>query len=249
VYECIWDSRGSYLADLEVHLTPFLNMLHREETSASINAYFVAPHDQPNDFPEWKADLIDVSDRDKLVDLLVKSMLAVASGKQTEESQPDLIGWPLLLRTSFPWREVDPKTRKALYTTLAKIAIIEIHRLKRYIKPIVTQTSIYHLRMHFISRLSPLAVAQYVNDKYIYKWNFYDQFKPANVQNVPPDSKLPFADRLLSVSTDESKTHAHDQIKKLIKRIESFPWATIDGEAGSLLEHNVEITLRDFIQV
>jgi len=239
----LWESRSTWLAELQGALLPHQTILAREFDDKALNEFFI-PEDEKGDLT-WRRNFLTSEERDGVADL-VETMKAWARGNQPEGVKP---GLTVLRGTSFSWLSIPSNSFKREFTRLAKAAIVEERRWATYRKEIVTASPIAHFRHQIETRLGPFAKKTYLKGKPVFVWNFSDGLVPADLSEIRGILDMTFKDRLRTVAAQNDAVEYHGEINEIIRFVEKRRVASVDGVVGRQIESNVHFAFEKFIEV
>lgn len=251
---CIWEARGTYLADIQSQLLPQIHFLQREEKTSQLDIFFPPKVDDKSkevddkskhvDPDNWRTSFLSVTWQHP--DLLYSMMNAKATNKKLPLSE-DLLGWMMLNSTSFKWDIVDPKSRRQVWPLLTKMATIEEQRFEQFIKPMLKSTHVVSLRKLLSEALKPYVTPYMVKGKSSYNWVWYDGLTVT--RNTPKSPKTSFKVRMAAADEALQQTQYNAQISRISSLVQKLPVSTFNGDAGGALEFHVGWALKGLLIV
>jgi hypothetical protein len=239
----IWDTRNTYLAELQTMLLPFTDQLHREDKTSLLDPFFLS-NDESND---WRHSFLPLENKTVHIKRLYD-----AWSKHISQSIPvddSLLGMTVLKATAYPWTETDPKSRKAAWFGIIKAAVVEHQRIKSFREDIVTKTFIGRFRHQIETDFAKYAVVKYEGGNQVFEWSFSDGISVADIDALPPLPVASLSKRLVKVNAKDKSAAFRSDILKLIRTVKSLNVANISGEKNTKLEKNIYFILEDLINV
>jgi hypothetical protein len=246
----IWDSRSTWIAELQERLVPHMAILDREYDEKDLDGFFPltktgkkkkAPMD-----PSWRHNFIP-KQHVEAVDVVVTAMKDVAKGAQPTETKP---GMTALMGTSWDWKHTAAGSQKRDFQRYARAAIVEEHRWKMYRTEIVTNSPIATFRKEFQDRLGKLARPMWRDGVSVKEWKFVDGLAAPPNKKIKDLDKRKFVDRLRTIEAQRDGLAYIAQIASIIKFVEKQSVASPDGVANAhQIEKNVGLALDKLVEV
>jgi hypothetical protein len=243
VLSYLWESRNTWLAELQGALVPHLSMLTRETDGLELDSFFNIPEDKDI---TWRMRFLKKTDHED-VEPLVAAMKANAT--KGIALPPNLAGLTVLVGTSFNWEAIPSNSMKRDHTKIAQAAIVEERRWVTYRKKIVTQTSIAHFRSELCAKIAPHADVTFRDGKPVNEWSFVDGLVAKDLSKIEDIVPASFFDRLRVIEAQQDAAAYIKEITELIRYIEKRRCASLDGVVGPQLEENVASALAKLIEV
>jgi hypothetical protein len=238
----VWQSRGTYLADLESHILPFEEHLQREKTTALLNSFF-NPDIKKSD---WRSTFLSNEERSCLRDIypaLQKKFLDHQKNLAKAKDLASLFCGDLLGSSSFDLKGVPVNSRKSVWMEFGKSGIVEKARRTHILAPILTQTAAAHFCHELKVVMARNSVPVTVNAEDIYEWEFPDELAPEDLEDVPRLPPMPFLSRLRLVEARRNSKSHQKSLQSFVESVQKMPFALFNGESGPL-EKNVATMLR-----
>lgn len=245
----MFTARVTSVADLEARLLPNKAHLAREDKPALLEPFFADP--TVGDAENWKTQFLNFKDSvsaegciAKVTEIMHKSLVGSLTERETLT-----IGWRVLESTSWAWRNVDGRSRKREWESLARAAIVEHGEMREFRKPLVKDTPVAHLRKGIMDILADASIPTTEGGKQIYKWTFSDGYSPSKHSVIPDLEDITVDERLQAVTANIRANEFRAQILKIIHTVERSEVATIDGTPRGALEENVHVALTALVEV
>lgn len=245
IIHMILENRKTYIADLESRLLKVNDLYFPDDDRP---ATILATHFQKSDksSPLYK----ELTGKDGKMDpadttaRLVQVMHSKLAGKSTAT---DVRGYRILDVTTCGWQKIPRSSRARDFPPIARAAIVERWRQKEFRKPLVVDTTVAYLRIAVEDQLSEFAVATDVDGKATNEWQFRDGFVAAVPLNVPPLNGG--EDCIAIVQENEQAQNDKDELKRIIRAIQSSPLASVERTSDGPLELNVHRVLEKLMKV
>ena len=239
----IFEQRKRYVADLESRLLKVDDLYFPDDDRP---ATILATHFQKSgrSSPIYK----DLAGKDGNMDpagtatRLVQVMHSRLANKPTDTK---VMGYRILDATTCSWQKISRSSRARDFPPIARAAIVERWRQKEFRKPLVLLTPVGYFRMALEDMLSNFAVATYVDGKPVNQWEFRDGF----VAPDPPPMLNEGDDCITIVQENEQAQNDKDELKRIVRAIQSSPLASVEGTSHGRLELNVHRALEKLMKV
>lgn len=243
IIHIIFENRNSYIANLESRLLKVNDLYFpKDDSPATILAHFqksgkASPIYKDLTGKDGKMDPADT------VSKLVQTMNSKLANKPITSA---VMGYRTLEATTCGWQKTPRGSRARDFPLLARAAIVERWRQKTFRGPLVSEPTVAYLRHALEEALSSFAVETYVNGKPVNQWEFRDGFVVPHPSNPPLDHG---DDCVAIVQENEQALNDKDELKRIIRPIQSSPLASAGGTSHGRLELNVHRALEKLMKV
>jgi hypothetical protein len=245
IIHMIFEQRTSYIADLESRLLKVNDLYFPDDDRP---ATILATHFQKSgkSSPIYK-ELTGKDGKKDPADTTTKLVQLMHSSLAGKDTATDVLGYRTLDTTTCGWQKIPRNSRARDFPPIARAAIVERWRQKEFRKPLVLETTVAYLRVALEAQLSEFAVATFVDGKAINKWRFRDGFVAPIPLTVPPLNEE--EDCIAIVQENEQAQKDMDELKRIIRSIQSSPLASVEGTSHGPLESNVHWALEKLTKV
>jgi hypothetical protein len=174
--------------------------------------------------------------------------LARSLKDKTNPDNIDLFGIKVVQGTTYQWKNIPAGSRKRDLGLLAKCAILEIFNINSYRKNIV-DSSVAHLRDRISKAVAAATEPVHRDGKTLLEWNFSDGLETSTDITEIPQTATTSQGRMAEIYSTQRPNEQIDEIKVIIKAVESSSAAWYDSSGGHHIESNVAETLGLLIKV
>jgi hypothetical protein len=235
----MWAERGTYIAEIEVKVSRE-PMLEREQNSALIEQFY-KEHTKG-----WRSTYFaDKSNANKRVDSLFEVMNKSAKDLTPEDS--GVFGMHILNRTSWNWQQIDTRSRKRDYKSLAQTVIVETIRINDYRTYLIESTCAGNFRILIRDILTSYSRPKILKGQKHREYTFPDRIPVRENSHKLPE--MTFGERLSCIDHMKQVDKDFADIRQVVKLVQGLHGSSFDGNTRGPMEHNVSYALKKLVEV
>jgi hypothetical protein len=222
------------LVEMESFLIHRSSVLQRESLKAIV-VYF------SNTTPPFHLeDYLEETKTPTVLHELLRTKLIDCAKQGRPLTEIDGFGSQICRATTLDISGIPPSSRSRDLGYIAQCIVVEMARVNRYRKELVTATSAAHLRNSLANAIAKETTGVTVRGKTVFEWEFWDGLACEDLDNIATstdESSMRLA-REIHVSTTLPRAQRAD-IANIIKTIEDSDVSTLGGKKGDAIEENV----------